>query len=455
MWHRSINLLLLLVLGGALALPAAAQTLPGKTRWSGVVKLQAAADVPRGATLTIAAGTRVLPQTADAAIIITGKLLVEGTQAAPVVFAAPQGWRGIQFVEGEDGSRIRHARFSGAATALSTIDTDFTVANSEFTGCDFAIKLEREANPLIESNVFADNGTGVANEMKSAPTIRNNRFTGHKKSAIFASHGSRGPITGNRFVANQQGITLIQRYEGQIADNQFNANETAIFCNQTQDTPRIERNRFEKNRVAVANLSFAYPLIEHNHFLDNGTALHNDQYGAPKVERNLFRGNDTALYNYRKSNPVVRLNRFEGNQVALFCDFSSYPEVKKNNFVDNPMAVKLGIYQSADWEKRSGSKPLMQQEAAARQTKNPLLANAPTEFADVVDVSGNYWGKETAQLKAAGDKGNLAIFHDRHDQPEVSYEAAGYGPGNFRLDRIHFAPWLNEPVAGSGPADKP
>jgi hypothetical protein len=173
------------------------------------------------------------------------------------------------------------------------------------------------------------------------------------------------------------------------------------------------------------------------------------------VERNLFRGNETALYNYRKSNPMVRLNRFEGNQVALFCDFSSYPEVKNNDFLDNPMAVKLGIYQSADWEKRSGSKPLMQQEAAARQTKNPLLASAPTNFTDVVDVSGNYWGKETAHMKATGDKGNLAIFHDRHDQPEVSYESAGYGPGTFRLDLIRFAPWLAEPVAGSGPAGQP
>jgi len=97
----------------------------------------------------------------------------------------------------------------------------------------------------------------------------------------------------------------------------------------------------------------------------------------------------------------------------------------------------------------------MQREASARQTKNPLLASAPTDFADVVDVSGNYWGKDTAQLKAAGEQGNVAIFHDRHDQPEVSYEAAGYGPGTFRLDLIRFAPWLAEPVAGSGPAGKP
>jgi hypothetical protein len=207
--------------------------------------------------------------------------------------------------------------------------------------------------------------------------------------------------------------------------------------------------------VAVANISFAYPVIVNNQFLNNETALHNDQYGSAQVEHNLFRGNETALYNNKKSNPKVNLNLFEKNKVVLFCDFSSYPEVKKNNFVDNVMGVKLGIYQSADWEKRSGSKQFMQREASARQSQNPLLAKVPTAFTDVVDVSGNWWGKDTAQLTAAGDKGNVTIFHDRHDQPEVSYEKEGYGPGVISLDRVQFAPWLNDAVAGAGVKDKP
>jgi len=455
MWHRkATDLFLLAIL--LLAAPAAvAADLAGSTRWSGEVKLTEPVNVPPGATLTIMAGTRVVAQSPEAFITVAGKLLVEGTPAAPVVFDTPAGWRGLQFVEGETGSHIRHARFARAASAISTIATDFTVANTEFHGCEFAIKLEREANPVIENSWFVDNGIGIANEMKSGPSIRNNRFSGHTKAAILASHASRGPITGNRFVENQQGIALIQRYEGLLADNQFSANETAIFCNQTQNTPRIERNRFEDNRVAVMNVSFAYPVIVNNQFLNNGTALHNDQYGSPLVEHNLFRGNGKALYNYRKSNPQVRLNRFESNELALYCDFSSYPEVKQNNFIGNAMGLKLGIYQSADWEKRSGSKALMQREASARQSQNPLLAKVPTEFNDLVDVSGNWWGKETALLAAAGEKGNVAIFHDRHDQPEVSYEKEGYGPGSYRLDRIQFAPWLNEAVPGAGPADKP
>lgn len=453
--RKTNSLLMLGLLVWLTALPARAAELPGSTRWSGTVKLDETVSIPTGATLTIAAGTRVVASTPEAQIAVSGRLLVEGTAAAPVVFETPARWQGIQFTEGEAGSRIRAARFARAAAAISTIATDFTVANCEFQGCEFAIKLEREASPVIENNWFADNGIGIANEMKSAPTIRNNRFSGHTRAAVFASHGSRGPVTGNRFVENQQGIALVQRYEGTIADNQFNGNDTAIFCNQTQNTPRIERNLFEGNKTAVANISFAYPAIVNNQFLNNRTALHNDQYGSSQVERNLFRGNGTALHNNKKSNPKVRLNRFEKNDLAIFCDFSSYPEVRQNNFIDNAMGVKLGIYQSADWEKRSGSRPLMQREASARQSQNPLLAKVPTEFSDVVDVSGNWWGKETVALAAAGEKGNVAIFFDRHDQPEVSYEKEGYGPGNFRLDRIQFAPWLKDAVPDAGALEKP
>lgn len=455
MWHPKGIEGLLLVPALLLASAALAADLPGASRWSGEVKLSEAVKVPRGATLTIAAGTHVTVRSPEAIIAVRGKLLIDGTPGAPVVFSTPIGWRGIQFDEGEAGSRIRHARFARAEQAISTIATDFELSGSEFQGCEFAVKLEREASPLIENNWFADNGIGIANEMKSSPTIRNNRFSGQTKAAILASHASRGPITGNRFVENQQGITLIQRYEGLVADNHFSANETAIFCNQTQSTPRIERNRFEDNRVAVANVSFAYPAIVNNQFLNNDTALHNDQYGSSLVEHNLFRGNGTALYSNRKSNPKIRLNRFENNKLALFCDYSSYPEVRDNNFTGNGMGVKLGIYQSADWEKRSGSKALMQREASARQSQNPLLGNVPTEFADVVDVSGNWWGKDTAQLTAAGEKGNVAMFHDRHDQPDVNYQQDGYGTESYRLDRIQFSPWLREAVPGAGPAEKP
>ncbi|NIQ95422.1 MAG: hypothetical protein GWN87_15390 [Desulfuromonadales bacterium] len=113
------------------------------------------------------------------------------------------------------------------------------------------------------------------------------------------------------------------------------------------------------------------------------------------------------------------------------------------------MAVELGIYQSADWEKRSGSKPLMQKEAVARKSKNRMLSQAPTEFRDFVDVSGNWWGEATAEMKEAGAGANLPFFHDRRDKEWVTYE--GFGPDSYRIDRVVYHPWLDKPVAEVGP----
>jgi len=422
----------------------------GRTVWRGEVTLEAPVSVPAGATLVIAAGTTVRPLKAEAKIVVQGTLLVQGTAQAKVTFKGAPEWQGIEFVEAPKGSSLEHADFTGAATAVSSVATPFVLRGCSFSACGTAVKLLREASPLIEECLFSDSDIAIDNEMKSAPTIRRNRFRGHKTTAILASHNSVGLIEGNVFEKNNQGIGLLQQYPDQILNNRFIDNAVGLYCNQTQGTPVIRGNSFERNENALVNFSFAYPVVENNTFVGNQTAIRNDQFGSARVVRNLFRDNRTALYNYRKSNPVVELNQFEKNDRALFCDYSSYPKVKNNNFVGNKMAVELGIYQSADWEKRSGSKSIVQGEAAARRSQNPLLAQAPTDFVDIVDVSGNWWGDDTARLTAAGKDGNVAIFFDRKDKPKVVYE--GFGKESYALDRVVFSPWLASPVKDTGPA---
>lgn len=430
-----------------------AKDLQGNVRWSGMVELKEQVQVLPGATLTIAAGTRVTAKTPQARISVQGRLLVEGSKVAPVIFDGVAGWEGVEFVESPSGSLIRWADFRSAKAAISSLGANFRVENCTFRDSEFGVRLLRESSPVIVDSLFENNQVGVANEMKSGAEIRRNRFVGHSRSAVLASHGSKGLVIDNHFEKNKQALTLLQRFPDRITGNRFINNETAIYATQTQSTPVIENNHFEGNQFAVFNFSFAYPVIRNNVFLNNETAIHNDQYGSPLLENNLFRENKTALYNYRKSNPQVRLNSFEKNGLALYCDFSSYPEIRENNFLGNRMGVKLGIYQSADWEERSGSKKIMQRESVARQSQNPLLSKAPETFNDFVDVSGNWWGEETTQLVRTGAKGNVTFFHDRHDQPEVTYP--DYGPGVFRLDRVQFAPWLEKPVAGTGVVKSP
>lgn len=452
MWHRKLlTSCVVAFLSVFLVGTSYGTELTGTVKWSGQIELQESVIIAPGASLTIAPGTQVSIANAQVKISVRGLIKSDGRAEAPVVFKGPKGWLGIEFMEAPRGSSVNWTEFYSAQSAISSFATDFRVENCTFKEGEFGVKLLRESSPVIINSVFEDNQVGIANEMKSGPEIRGNRFVNQARSAILASHNSRGAIAENHFEKNKQAVTLLQNYPDRISKNTFVDNEVGIYCNQTRSTPLIEENSFEGNQYGVLNFSFAYPVIRNNRFAGNKTAVHNDQYGSPLVENNLFRENETALYNYRKSNPKVYLNSFEQNGLALFCDFSAYPEVKDNNFLGNASGVKLGIYQSADWERRSGSKKIMQREALSRKSQNPLLAQAPDSFNDFVDVSGNWWGDDTEQLAKLGAESNSPLFYDRHDKPEVTYE--DYGPGVYKLDRVHFSPWLDSPVKGVGPLE--
>jgi nitrous oxidase accessory protein NosD len=435
-----------------IAAPLLAAPLKSNTTWSGTVTLKEMVTVEKGATLTLAPGTTVRATSADAGIAVAGTIKINGSAAAPVVLSGVKGWKGIMLNEtGAALHRLAYARFSDAENGISLMAGQVEIRHSEFRNCETGVKLVREGKLLLEDSLFEKNSVGVANEMKSLVTIRRNRFISQSKSAIVASHGSSGAIDKNTFEKNEQAIGLMQTYSGKLTQNRFLNNKVGIYCNQTQNTPQILDSTFENNEIAVVNFSFSYPVIEGSTFLNNGTAIRNDQFGSPKIIRNLLRGNKLAIYNYRKSNPVIEYNLIDANDKALYCDFSSYPVVKNNNFIGNKLAVELGIYQSADWEKRSGSRTIVQKEAESRNSKNPLLANAPTTFKDFVDVSGNWWGDDTKALNAS-PKGNHPFFYDRKDKAKVTYD--GFGPDSYLLDEIQYHPWLSAAVAPIGPEKK-
>lgn len=423
---------------------------PQQLSWRGEVVLESEYLVPAGTTLTVEAGTRVRPLRPEARILVQGVLQVLGTAKAPVIFAAPPGWGGIEFLAGPEGSRIEYAQFSKAQTAISSADTVFVLRHSSFRGCDTAVKLLRKSGPQVSDCLFEANGIAIDNELRSSPQIRNNRFIGQRKAAILASHNSGGLIDGNYFEKNHQAISLLRPYGDRITNNHFRDNATAISCNQTQATPAISGNQFENNGKALESFSFSSPLVENNSFSGNQTAIHNRQLGSPRVRNNLFIANDIALYNVRKSSPVVEKNLLKNNRVAVFCDYSSYPRIKQNNFSGNRLAVELGDFQSAELERRSGNQAVAQQGALLAQAGQnaPSLGPKLGGPEDVVDVRSNWWGEDTGQLIAAGRDGNAEIFFDRHDQ--------GRNPQSrpvlerYALDLVVFHPWLKAAVADAG-----
>lgn len=451
MWRKNRFVKTLLAGWLLMVLPTVAQAdvrLTGDNVWEGEVTLQEATMVEAGAALTIKAGTRIEVTNPQAKLTIGGELRVLGNADQPVRFVAP-GWVGIHLVEPRGESRFSHVHFENAETAISAIAARFSVSDSRFHNCKRGINLLRESGPLIADNFFSGGEIGLDIEMRSFPKVTGNRFENLSKVAIYASHNSKGLIEQNMITSCEVGIQMTQPYPDRIQRNHFKQNKVGIFCNQTKNTPQIDGNVFEKNDRGVVNFSFAYPSLINNRFIDNGKAVHNDQYGSSLIEFNAFRGNETAIYNNRKSNPKIRHNNFEQNKLVLFCDYSSYPVVRQNNFLANPEVVKLGIYQSADWEKRSGSKRLMMAESQARKTRNTMLPQAPTEFVDKVDVAENFWGDQNKTISAAPKDANLDLFWDRHDQPKVVYE--GFGPEEYVLDLVVYQPPLPAAVEKAGP----
>ncbi|WP_305046019.1 right-handed parallel beta-helix repeat-containing protein [Geoalkalibacter sp.] len=454
MWNpRLLNLLAALLLLPSLGWAALQPLPPGETRWSGEVRLEQALEVPPGATLRVAAGTRIRVADPAARLLVRGGLEIAGSAARPVVFVAPQDWLGLELLEPEAPVVIRHARFSGAKSAVQALGARLRVEHSEFRGGGHGIELVRDSLADVTDCLFEGNEVGLEAQMKSRIQLQRSRFRKHVGSAFLAGHGSSGAIEDCRFEDNRQAIGLKGRFEGRIAGNRFTDNHTAIFCNQTQRSPLIRANHFEGGEIALANLSFSFPLVEDNRFLRNGTALRNDQFGSAQVRRNLFADNGTALWNNRKSDPLVENNIFKNNERALFCDYSSYPRVRRNNFSGNRLAVELGRFQSADFEKRMGSKGFALDQAQERRSQNPLLARAPTEFTDLVDVRDNWWGADTERLVAAGEEGVPDLFIDRHQLGRVRYE--GWGEDSYLVDRVVFAPWLEQAVADAGPQEAP
>jgi len=224
-----------------------------ETRWQGEMVLDNLVQVEKGAHLTISAGTVVRAKLPGSKILVLGRLTVDGSAKSPVNFESVKGWEGIEFIEADKGSVIRHAKFKGAQQAVSMIATSPQITGSEFRDCKIALRLLREAAPLVEENRFIGNEIGLDNEMRSAPTIRGNHFSKHTTSAIVASNNARGLIENNSFEDNKQGVGIVQPYPDPLRGNRFIGNGTALFCSQTKNSPLIEKNLFEKNAKGVVN----------------------------------------------------------------------------------------------------------------------------------------------------------------------------------------------------------
>jgi hypothetical protein len=225
-----------LIVAGACAAPgyrgaeigAAPATVQGKLLadgvWRGTIVLADDFQVPRGRTLRILAGTRVLVRPADTSktepeyldnateLLVRGRLLVEGTASRPVLFeplpvAGPEGdsgWGGIIFDGG--GGEIRHARLSGAETGLTLLAASPSIADTLISGVRQGVVIHRGSAPrLTRVSVQAEEG-GIACWPGSAPTLERVDVRAGEHEGLLVAPDAAPHITGSSFAGKSADV---------------------------------------------------------------------------------------------------------------------------------------------------------------------------------------------------------------------------------------------------------
>ncbi len=453
-WPVSLCLAGLLVLGALpLSRAAAGETLPAiiqeELHRSGEVTLGGDVVVQKEGTLVLAAGTVVRPLE-GASLTIEGKLVVRGTQAAPVTFSPEEGvtWKGISLLSGAEGD-LSFLGLKGATTGLSLIACRVTMNGGVITGSQTALHLVREAAARVRGVRFMDNKVGLAAEMRSTGEITGCFFKGNRIGLGIASGGTP-QVRGNRFQGNELALQVLQRFPGKIEGNHFLENKAAVRLYQNGPDTLLERNLFENNTDAsVLALSYTSPVIRNNFMKGGRYGIYANQFSSPDILDNVIVEMEEAVHLNKKNASTVRGNVLADSRVGLFCDFSSYPLLRENLFSRNETHIKLGKFQSSNWESRAGSRNYVLQSAAQQGSRNPKLGQGPTEFPEAVDAAGNWWDADTlAEMKEKGEDGDLSAVFDGHDLPEVTYE--GFGDESYYLDKVLFLPAREGDPSGAG-----
>ncbi len=406
--------------------------------WQGEVKLQQPILVATGATLSIAPGSRISVAEKTVGIRVEGRLLAVGRADAPIRFATPPGWHGIELYQSDGMNRFEYLEVESAEIGLSSSLSRFEMKQSRFRDCQTAIKLQRQSVPLIAESEFVGNQLAIDIGTRTQVQLLRNSFVANA-TAVMASHNSSGALLDNQFRENRQAVQLQHLFPGQLSGNLFENNQTGVLCDQTMNSPQIDGNHFLGNQRGVVSLLASRPQIRHNRFETNAVALANNQLGSPMVGQNLFRANKIAISNERRSAPKVERNRFETNEIAMVCDYLSYPQVKQNNFVDNRLAVKLGDHQSAAMEQQGVSEAQLQKFLAVSGKTGKMAIFSPAS--GVVDVSDNWWGGDVSEEAER-------VFYARQQAKWVLDDSSGE---RYLRDQIIYSPWLQQPVANAGP----
>lgn len=449
----------------ALFLPASAKSaegtavaggrLGGNTVWEGQHVVSGTVSVPKGVRLEIRAGSNIVFVDEESGLLIEGSLEATGSAGLPITFG-PLGeggysWDGVRVTDGAKAHFI-HTIITGAAVGIAVSGSEADVQDCILAANGIGVDASLESRFTGRRARFTDNGTGLRAQLKSRVEVENSRFLNNSAAGIVFQTSAGGRVEECVF---EGGTGLLAKGGSDIflGGNTFKECEKGVIFDEVRRDVRLVGNSFLGGTLGVLCRSFATPWTACNEFHGLDVAMAASRHSGPLVEWSRFKGNRRAIEATNKSDFPVRNNVFKENVQAVFIDLSSYPKVHDNNFLGKGKAVVLGIYMSADWEKKVGSARISGNEARRKGSRNLGGVSRRGDFSGEVDLRNNWWGEETlAEMIAAGPDGNIDAIHDYFDRNEVTYP--GFSEGSYRVDRVLYSPWREESVEEAGPRQK-
>lgn len=401
----------------------------GEKNFSGNVELKGEYLIKAGAKVNLQSNT---------VVVFIGKVKFSGVAGRKVIIKGlPNSV--IRFVQSE--VEIRNAVISGLES-IEFIESKVNIEGVQFKNNKVGIKVTRNSNAQFKSTILNNNEIGLAVELKSSCMVEDSKFEKNLAGVVLGQQGVC-EIRKSNFNSNKTGIFVNRDGLLSLSGSKLNENERAVDIYQNIGSS-ITGNIFSKNQTAIFGEVFTQVNIEKNDFIENNTAVDFLQVVTGKIRNNIFKNNKTAILLEKKSSPDIRNNSFEENDVGVLCNFSSYPTITKNNFLKNKLHIKLGEFQSADFENRTGSRAIQLKEVVEKQSRRSAQFNEKQKaiYSGEVFAKNNYWDENT--IKEFKTKENISTIYDGFDLKEVTYE--GYGNEKYAIDIVNYKPYLTTPV---------
>lgn len=469
--RRSFFLLPILLLAGVVAahatpVPWETSTIRESTVWQGEILLRQGVVVESGAVLRLLPGTTVTAEAGKGiSVTVLGRLTVEGTEKAPVVFTAtgpePEAgtaaWEGLRLSgEGEGRHSLAGFRVERAREGVSLTGTSASFSSGTFSNCGAGIRGNQKSSATVDNCAFVENGAGAVLSLGARGVFTGCRFETVGSYGIVADKGAQFTAASCIFSRGKTGIYSLTNAPCRIEECSFLSLETGVAARQVGKDSLVSRCRFENNGTGISAVQFCLVEISDSLFRENRTGIEVKEFSTPFIHHNRFEGHETAVHLFRKAHARVERNVFFHNRNGVVVNYSSYPRIAGNNFDRNDMSVRLEKFQSGDWEEREGSPALTAGEASMRGAGNRpagigqvLSGERKTAFPKRVNAKGNYWGPDADRNP---EQGTLGKIWDGKKFGPVQYE--GFGEKSYEIDVVDFTEESMQPFSDAGPRVK-